>query len=94
MGHHTFLVTLCFDGVNTHLRARAVLNTLVMANLAENLTVSPWVNLSHCQLCGAVEASRTSLVEFHSIQNYFLCFINSASTPSAALSLILLKCEI
>ena len=67
MGHQIFLITFCFDRVNTHIRPRAVLHTLVMANLAENLSSDPRVNLSHRQLSGAVEACRTSLMELHSI---------------------------
>ena len=67
MGHQIFLITLCFDCVNTHIRTWAVLHTFIMANLAENLSIDPGVNLSHRQLSGAVEACRTSLMELHFI---------------------------
>ena len=67
MGHQIFLITLCFDRVNTHIRTRAVLHTFIMANLAENFSIDPGIDLSHRQLSGAVEACSTSLMELHSI---------------------------
>lgn len=91
IGHQIFLITLCFDRVNTHIWTGAMLDIFIVANFTENLPVSPGVNLSHRQLSGAFEACRTSLVEPHSIRDYFLSFVNSASTPSAALCFILLK---
>ena len=92
IGHQIFLITLCFDLVNTHIRTGAMLDIFIVANLTENLPVNPGVNLSHRQLSGAFEACRTSLMEPHSIiRDYFLSFVNSASTPSAALCFILLK---
>ena len=92
IGHQIFLITLCFDRVNTHIWTGAMLDIFIVANFTENLPVSPGVNLSHRQLSGAFEACRTSLMEPHSIiRDYFLSFVNSASTPSAALCFILLK---